>query len=409
MAVPDLIFRQKHLTMNAAMNVKTMLADFLSFVTPKCMHKARFLAVGAAVQSLMQNGQCTVTAIGRGFDSGTSEKHGIKRADRLLKNEALQAEAPLIYGEMTRLLRQGKQPLILVDWSNADTEKRHHILRASLALEGRSLTLHQVVVPMDEYTCPHVHKAFLHRLKQVLPADFKPVIITDAGFKVPWFKQIRKLGWHYIARVRGNQTLQMPGQEAFVTVAKVYKKARATPQLLGEVRLTKAQQYRTQAVLVGTGWKLRKSDKHKQYKEPWLLVSSLPNCFDYATKIAKCYGKRMQIEESFRDQKSQTYGLGSEAHRTYKRKRLEVLLLLAALANWLHYMIGLAAELAGKHLQFQANSIKHRRVLSFNYLGMRLSKAARLGLTKEEIQAAAQQIMRWAAESDWGVIKLEKS
>ena len=89
MAVPDLIFRQKHLTMNAAMNVKTMLADFLSFVTPKCMHKARFLAVGAAVQSLMQNGQCTVTAIGRGFDSKTSEKHGIKRADRLLKNEAL--------------------------------------------------------------------------------------------------------------------------------------------------------------------------------------------------------------------------------------------------------------------------------------------------------------------------------
>ena len=386
-----------------------MLADFLSFVTPKCMHKARFLAVGAAVQSLMQHGRCTVTAIGRGYDSDTCEKHGIKRADRLLKNEALQAEAPLIYGEMTRLLRQAKQPLILVDWSNADTEKRHHILRASLALEGRSLTLHQVVVPMDEYTCPHVHKAFLHRLKQVLPADFKPVIITDAGFKVPWFKQIRKLGWHYIARVRGNQTLQMPGQEAFVTVAKVYKKARATPQLLGEVQLTKAQQYRTQAVLVGTGWKLRKSDKHKQYKEPWLLVSSLPDCFNYATKIAKCYGKRMQIEESFRDQKSQTYGLGSEAHRTYKRKRLEVLLLLAALANWLHYMIGLAAELAGKHLQFQANSIKHRRVLSFNYLGIRLSKAAQLGLTDEEIQAARQQIMRWAAESDWSVIKLEKS
>lgn len=409
MAVSDLIFRQKHLTMNAAMNVKTMLADFLSFVTPKCMHKARFLAVGAAVQSLMQNGQCTVTAIGRGFDSKTSEKHSIKRADRLLKNEALQAETPLIYAAMTRLLLQGKQPLILVDWSNADTEKRHHILRASLALEGRPLTLHQVVVPMDEYTCPHVHKAFLHRLKQVLPANFKPVIITDAGFKVPWFKQIRKLGWHYIARVRGNQTLQLPGQEAFVTVAKVYKKARSTPQRLGEVKLTKAQQYRTQAVLVGTGWKLRKSDKHKQYKEPWLLVSSLPDCFNYATKIAKCYGKRMQIEESFRDQKSQTYGLGSEAHRTYKRKRLEVLLLLAALANWLHYMIGLAAELAGKHLQFQANSIKHRRVLSFNYLGMRLSKAAQLGLTEEEMQAARRQIMLWAAESDWGVIKLEKS
>ncbi|HGF7533989.1 TPA: IS4 family transposase [Vibrio cholerae] len=258
MAVSYLIFRQKHLSLDAAMKVKTMLADFLSFVTPKSMHKARFAAVGAVVQSLMQNGQCTVTASGRDFDSGTLERHGIKRADRLLRNKALQTEAPLLYGTMTRLLRQGKQPLILVDWSKADTEKRHFILRASLALEGRPLTLHQVVVPIDEYTCPHVHKAFLHWLKQVLPADFKPVIITDAGFKVPWFKQIRKLGWHYIARVRGNQTLQLLGQEAFITVAKVYKKARATPQLLGEVKLTKAQQYRTQAVLVGTGWKLLK-------------------------------------------------------------------------------------------------------------------------------------------------------
>lgn len=79
------------------------------------MHKARFLALGAAVQSLMQSGQCTATAIGCDFDSETSEKHGIKRADRLLRNETLQAEATLIYDEMTRFLRQGKQPLILVD------------------------------------------------------------------------------------------------------------------------------------------------------------------------------------------------------------------------------------------------------------------------------------------------------
>lgn len=168
--------------------------------------------------------------------------------------------------------------------------------------------------------------------------------------------------------MRRNQALQLPGQNDFVTVSKVYKKARTTPQWLSEVKLTKAQHYQTKAVLVGTGWKLRKSDKLKQYKEPWLLVSSLPNYFNYATKIAKCYGKRMLIEESFRDQKSQTYGLDSEAHRTYKRERLEMLLLLAALANWLHCMIGLATELAGKYLQFQANSIKHRRVLSFNYL-----------------------------------------
>ena len=56
----------------------------------------------------------------------------------------------------------------------------------------------------------------------------------------------------------------------------------------------------------------------------------------------------MQIEEAFRDQKSQAYGLSSDAHRTTKKGRLEVLLLLAALANWLHYMLGLAAKLASR-------------------------------------------------------------
>jgi hypothetical protein len=87
----------------------------------------------------------------------------------------------------------------------------------------------------------------------------------------------------------------------------------------------------------------------KSYKEPWLLVSNFAYCFKYAKKINKLYAARMQIEEAFRDQKSQTYGLGSNAHRTKKKSRLEVVLLLAALANWLHYMLGLAAELAGKH------------------------------------------------------------
>ncbi|WP_460861672.1 hypothetical protein [Rheinheimera gaetbuli] len=103
----------------------------------------------------MKRGCCTVTAISREYENQNNEKHGIKRADRLLSNAALQAETPLICGAMTRLLCQGKHPLILVDWSDADKAKRHHILRASLALEGRPLTLHQMVVPMDEYTPAH--------------------------------------------------------------------------------------------------------------------------------------------------------------------------------------------------------------------------------------------------------------
>ena len=344
------------------MNVKRMLADFLGFVTPKTMHKARFSVLLDAVTALAKDARCTVTAIGRAMP-GSSDKVSIKRADRLLSNTNLQRELPLIYAAMTRSIVSSKsQPLILVNWSNADTAKRHFILRASMATDGRTLTLLQKVAAAEDYTCQHLHRAFLKQLKAMLPKDCKPVIVTDAGFKVPWLKQVRKLGWHYVARVRGNVKLKLTEQTEFITVNALYKKARATPKDLGEIVLTQSQQYETRAILVGKGYKLLKRDKNKSYKEPWLLVSSLPECHDYASKIAKCYSSRMQIEESFRDQKSPRYGLGSDLHGTKSKSRLDILLLLAALANWFHYLMGAAGEIAGVHLRYQANTIKNRCV-----------------------------------------------
>jgi hypothetical protein len=150
-----------------------------------------------------------------------------------------------------------------------------------MATDGRALTLLQKVAAAEDYTCPHLHRAFLKQLKAMLPKDCKPVIVTDAGFKVPWLKQVRKLGWHYVARVRGNVKLKLAEQTKFMTVNALYKKARATPKHLGAIVLTQTQQYETRAILVGKGYKLLKRDKNKSYKEPWLLVSSLPECHDY--------------------------------------------------------------------------------------------------------------------------------
>jgi len=55
---------------------------------------------------------------------------------------------------------------------------------------------------------------------------------------VPWLKQVRKLGWHYVARVRGNVKLKLAEQMEFMTVNALYKKARATPKHLGTIMLT---------------------------------------------------------------------------------------------------------------------------------------------------------------------------
>lgn len=152
-----------------------------------------------------------------------------------------------------------------------------------------------------------------------------------------------------------------------------------------------------------------KRDKNKSYKEPWLLVSSLPECHDYAGKIAKCYSSRMQIEESFRDQKSPRYGLWSDLHGTKSKSRLDILLLLAALANWFHYLMGAAGEIAGVHLRYQANTIKNRRVLALNFLGILLCNEPKLPIRRQHYQQGLKQIVHWVARWDWAQIKLAKS
>lgn len=97
------------------------------------MHKARFSVLLDAVTALAKDACCTVTAIGRAMP-GSSDKVSIKRADRLLNNPNLQRELPLIYAALTASIVGHKtKPMILVDWSNADTAKRHFILRASIA------------------------------------------------------------------------------------------------------------------------------------------------------------------------------------------------------------------------------------------------------------------------------------
>ncbi|MBI4356528.1 MAG: hypothetical protein HY559_01425 [Gammaproteobacteria bacterium] len=80
----------------------------------------------------------------------------------------------------------------------------------------------------------------------------------------------------------------------------------------------------------------------------------------------------MQIEEGFRDLKSSQYGFGFEKSRTKHIARIQVLLLIAMLAALFAWLTGWVAEQRGLQYKFQANSIKHKRVLSLFFLGCRV-------------------------------------
>ncbi|MFT6898981.1 MAG: hypothetical protein ACJA13_003412 [Paraglaciecola sp.] len=171
------------------MNVNAILNNTLSLVTPY-MHKTRRAALSACINSLLTGNAASVTSMGRGIDSPAHEKNSIKRADRLCSNSHLVLEPDYLYTAICCLCaRSFSRPLsrhvILVDWSDLAKYKRHFLLRASLAFDGRSITLYQAVHSVKTKEKRATHKQFSSTLKTMIGGTVKPIIVTDAGYNVP--------------------------------------------------------------------------------------------------------------------------------------------------------------------------------------------------------------------------------
>ena len=146
----------------------------------------------------------TVTQLGRALPNSLTEKQGIKKADRLLSNPKLHDEYPMICNRLcSSLIANHSSPWVLIDWTKMP-HKNYHVIRASLVAQGRAITLYEEIHDEKKLGSPKVHKKFLQQLKTILPQSCNPIIVTDAGFGVSWFKSVLKQNWHYVGRVRGN-------------------------------------------------------------------------------------------------------------------------------------------------------------------------------------------------------------
>jgi hypothetical protein len=371
------------------------------------MHKMRRTALFVNVMAALHGEVLTVTHLGRSIASEAKEKHCIKRADRLLSNRRLQGERAGIYPQLTKQLIGSKQrPVIIVDWSDMDESKRHFLLRASVPIEGRSLTLYEEVHTMKSKEKPKVHEQFLKALQKMLPPRCRPILVTDAGFRTPWFKQVEAVGWDWVGRIRNRHEVQLPGEEEWIACKSLYPQATSTPKALGRACLTESNPIDWQMVLYKgkskgrvhlnrLGQRVRSSHSRKHEKaqrEPWLLGTSLSQGFKLAEKVVKLYALRMTIEEAFRDLKSTRFGLSLELHPTYQLERLQVLLLIATLALRVAWIIGKATEHTGQHRHYQANTLRDRVLLSTIFLGLRVIDDPRVTLRLVDVIAATNSL-----------------
>lgn len=327
-----------------------------------------------------------MTSLGRHLKGKAKVKHKIKRVDELLRNEQLMQEQEGVYDVVASTLLSGLQEiLLLVDWSSCESHEQH-ILKATLVLRGRSVTLYEEVHPEKNLGKLKVHRKFLQRLKEKIPVGCHVVVETDAGFRTEWFELVLEMGWDFIGRVRSNLLFQLAGSKEWESCLSLYSKATKQAKYVGDVLLGKKRSLEC-ALYLYHEKKAKKGKKvkrkiasgkmEKSYsranKEPWLLATSLGGKSKKANSIIYRYRQRMRIEHEFRDTKDVQWGIGLAYSRTKDIERLQLLLLIGHLAMFVLWITGLAAEQKKMHYGYQANTIRTHRVLSLVYLGLQIN------------------------------------
>ena len=247
----------------------------------------------------------------------------------------------------------------------------------------------------------------------MLPNGCVPIIITDAGFRNPWFRSVLLMGWDFIGRVRNKTQFCHKNQSVWFPIKSLYEQATEKACYIGRVLLScsspldchfymmkQKKKNRVKRNLVGKKVQCSVSKKHaKGANEPWLIASSLSPEKISAIDIMMLYKKRMQIEEVFRDLKNMRNGLGLRHCRSFKLERLNVALLIAALTILVLWLFGIAAKQQNLHYSFQANTEKRRNVLSNFIIGWQVLMRNDKQFNKKELMAALDVIV--SSTADW--------
>jgi hypothetical protein len=364
------------------------------------IHKTRFKNLMSATETLIKVNKLTLTALGRNLSKKHKPRSNIKKIDRLLGSLKLHDDNTSIYKVMNSyLVTEGSRSWIHIDWSCVCSITKLYLLRASLSMSGRSIVIYEECHPKAKENNHATHKEFLNNLKAILPASVKPVIVTDAGFRAPWFDYVRTIGWDFVGRLRNKNLVRMDSTSTWQLSHSLYEGANGTPTYLGHGVLTEAQQVPAHFILYKGKKKNRhkltenktrslasKSKRHaKAQKEPWLLVTSLTSLDNIALEVVKIYRQRMRIEENFRDTKCTRYGFGLKESRSRSTIRMKALLLIAAIATFACWLAGLFTRQKGEASDYQAHSSKFTSALSNVYLGREaLKKGFRIGAKQFE-------------------------
>lgn len=238
---------------------------------------------------------------------------------------------------------------------------RMQIFRLSLVHKNRAIPIVWKVIPGKGNTCVSQLEGMLTQAAAVLNESVASVtLLADRGFRDhQWATLCLRLGWHYVLRLPANTWVNLPDGWAgrIDQLAVPPGRRRFYPQgtITKEATLTTA---------LSVGWT---QPTAKQPAEWIAVISDQPA----GPARLRAYGKRMLIEQSFKEDKSGGFDL--DHTRLLNPQRLERLLLAVALATLWAHELG-EYVLRGGRTRRQTIDAGAQRELSVFQLGLRWFK-----------------------------------
>lgn len=305
--------------------------DVIAWVLSACaasLRQSQAKTLAALVQAALRCERISLANLGRRMGGPTLTKHKIKRAWRFLANDRVEPTLAMA-GVLPRLLRRyprKKALLVSLDWTDV---RGLTTLVAAANLRGRAVPIAWASCVKHTYDGHRSRNAFerslLFMLKAALPEGVRVIILADRGFgrtELGRFCQSR--GFDYVIRVQGKVSVRLNDQPVRLDR---YPVAKGKSELLKDV-LYRAHDPVKQHVAIR--WK---KGLPARRDEPWYLMTNLPPQEGWtARRLSELYGKRMAVEQCFRDHKSKRNGWSLRDTGITDPARLDRLLLILALA-----------------------------------------------------------------------------
>jgi hypothetical protein len=346
------------------------------------LSQAKTLASLVAAAMLVE--RVSLASLGRAMTGAV--KHQIKRCWRFCANPRVET-ADAMRGIVARLLKRRTKPLIVaLDWVDI---KGFQTLVASAVLKGRSVPICWASTTRHVYdghkSRNGFEEALLLVLRSMVPESIRVILLADRGFgRCALAAFCRQHHFSYLIRIQPKVRVKFQGFDGKLLDYPVHK---------GIAKVLRDVAYRSDGTVqqnIVVRWKKNLPPRRD---ECWFLMTDLSGS---ASELCALYGRRMTIEQLFRDHKSKRNGWSLRDTQLTHPARLDRLLLILAIAYLLLCGLGLIARTKFKPSAWSSSSKDQSSIFQIGLMMM-----GRLDVSPPAALAAIIELSETIA-GNWG-------